>query len=830
METLWKDFRHSLRMMRSKPMFTAIIALSLALGIGANSAIFSVVNAVMLRPLPYREPERLVMVWGQNLKTGRRGRVWPDNFHEWRKNNHAFEEMAAVYALDQQTLTGAATPEQVQLQQVSANFFPMLGVQAALGRLFSEKEDMPQASGKTESPHGDRVVILSYGLWQRRFGGDPGILEKTVHLDGVGHTVIGVLPPGFRFNEEPADVWVPLGLDPAKDYYTAGFGAFLWVAARLKTGVKIEEAREDMKVIMGQLQQKHPVMNSGSGVDLVPFDKQVIGDINRTLGALLGAVGFVLLIACANVANLRLAQAASREKEIAVRASLGASRLRLIRSLLTENLVLATLGGAIGLLLAFLLVKLLVALGPTNIPRLSELDALPLDGRVLGFTLGVSMLAGIISGLVPAWHASKIDLNETLKEGGKGVMSSARGARLSSIFVVAEMALALALLIGAGLMIRSFLRLQATDPGFNARNLLTMRLLLPMNKYPHTLEEKGKKRTAFFEQALKRIETLPGVQSASVVSMLPFNRGLALTSFPMPILFEGAPELDISARPRADVRMVNSDFFRTIGIPMLMGRDFTEREIIEPDARVIIINETMARRFWPNDNPPGPPYQTQPVRPWDEIIGVVGNIKTTDLDGEVPPTAYWPHHSWAFVFGALVARTTVEPTSLAPAITREIHSMDPEAAIGDVRTMEDVLWRSITRPRFNTLLLTALAVVALALAVVGIYGVMSYSVSQRTHEIGIRMALGASSGDVLKLVVKHGMKLTLIAVGVGLLMSFALTRLLSGWLGWLYQVKPTDPVTFIGVSLLLSAVALLACYIPARRATKLDPMETLRRE
>jgi putative ABC transport system permease protein len=482
-----------------------------------------------------------------------------------------------------------------------------------------------------------------------------------------------------------------------------------------------------------------------------------------------------------------------------------------------------------------LLVKLLVALGPANIPRLAELDALPVDGLVLGFTLGVSMLAGIISGLAPAWHASKIDLNGTLKEGGKGAMSGARASSLRGVFIVAEMALALALLVGAGLMIRSFLRLQMTDPGFNPQNLLTMRLLLSTSKYPPPTDEKNRdlfirKRAVFFEEAIKPIEAIPGVQQASFVSMLPLNRGLALTSFPMPVLFDSNREVDIVSRPRVDVRMINSDFFRTMGIPMLKGRDFTEREIIEADARVIIINETMARRFWSNDSPLGRRILLNREEKWDEIIGVVGDIKTTDLDGQVQPTVYWPQHSWGFVFAALVARTTVEPASIAPAVMRKIHEQDPDVAISDIRPMEDVLWRSIARPRFNTLLLTALAVVALALAVVGIYGVMSYAVSQRTHEIGIRMALGANSGDVLKLVVKHGMKLTLIAVGLGLVISYALTRLLSGWLGWLYQVKPTDPVTFIGVSLLLSAVALLACYIPARRATKLDPMVTLRHE
>ncbi|HZF40603.1 MAG TPA: ABC transporter permease, partial [Blastocatellia bacterium] len=667
METLWKDFRYSLRMSRKRPMFTAIIALSLALGIGANSAIFSVINAVMLRPLPYRDPGRLVTVQWQNLKSGVRGdRVSPDVFHEWKKNNHVFEEMAVFVALDQKTLSGEGAPEHVDIHLVSANFFPMLGVRPALGRLFSEKEDMPQAAGKTESPHGDRVVILSHGLWQRRFGGDPGILEKTIHIDGVGHTVIGVMPPGFRFNEAPADVWVPLGLDPAKSYLAAGFGVFCRVQARLKAGVTPEQAREDLKLTIGELQQKFLAIITGYAADVVPLDKQVIGDIDRTLYALLGAVGFVLLIACANVANLRLAQASAREKEVAIRASLGASRGQLIRLLLTENLVLAMLGGALGLLLAFSLVKLLVALGPANIPRLAELDALPLDGKVLGFTLGVSLLAGIISGLAPAWHASKLNLNGMLKEGGKGALSGARGARLRSIFIVAEMALALALLVGAGLMIRSFLRLQMTDPGFNSQNLLTMRLLLITSKYPGSdkVGDYRRKAVEFFQDAIKRTEAIPGVQQASAVSMLPLNRGLAVTSFPMPVLFDSDSGVDIASRPRVDVRLVNSNFFKTMGIPMLKGRDFTEREIIEPEARVIIINETMAKRFWPNENPLGRRIKLNRLEPWDEIIGVVGDIKTTDLDGELQPTVYWPQHSWGFAFGALVTRTTVEPTSL----------------------------------------------------------------------------------------------------------------------------------------------------------------------
>ncbi len=816
MKTLWTDFRHSLRMLRKSPLFTVITAVSLALGIGANSSIFSVINAVMLRPLPYREPERLVMVWEHHFKSGRdQARVAPNNFLEWRKNNRVFEEIAALFTLGQKTLSGAGAPEQVRCHQVSADFFPLLGVQPALGRTFSQKEDLPHIVEKQEAPHGDRVVILSHGLWQRQFGGDTGVLGKTVHLDRQSHSVIGVLRPGFQFMDQPADVWIPLGLDPAKDYL-AVFGRFLLVPARLKAGVTLDQAREEMNIIAGQLRQHQPVFNAGWGVNIVHLDKLVIGDIRLTLLILLGAVGFVLLIACANVANLRLAQAAAREKEIAIRAALGASRPRIIRLLLTENLVLALLGGVLGLLLAFWLVKLLVALGPTNIPRLAEIN---LDGMVLGFTLFVSLLAGIVSGLAPAWHASKLDLNEALKEGGRSAMSGARGNRLRSIFIVAEIALALVLLIGSGLMIRSFLRLQATRPGFDTQNLLTMRLLLPMPAY-----FEHKKRTTFFEQAIQRIGALPGVRSASVVNVLPFS-GQAMTAF---FMIEGRHSPDALDKPRVDIRAVSSNYLRTMGIPLLMGRDFTERDITEADAKVVIINETMARRFWPNENPLGRRIIiNRPETPPDEIIGVVSDVKNSDFETEIMPTVYWPHHSWPSPFGAVLVRTTGDPMSLNAAVTREISSLDPEQAIADVRTMEQVLWSSVARPRFNTLLLTVLAAVALVVAAMGIYGVISYTVTQRTHEFGIRIALGAQTRDVLKLVVKHGMMLTLIGVGVGLAASYALTRVLSGLL---YGVKPTDPATFIGITILLFAVALLACFVPARRATKLDPVETLRSE
>jgi putative ABC transport system permease protein len=816
MKTLWKDFRYGLRMLRRNYGLNAIAALSLALGIGANSAIFSVVNAVQLRPLPYRDPDKLVMVFEHNLKSGRdQVRVAPNNFLDWQKNNRVFEDIAAIFTLDQRTLSGTGEPEQVECHKVSANFFPLLGVKAALGRTFARQEDAPHKVGEEEPPHGDRVVILSYGLWQRRFGGDPAILGKTVNLDRVGHTVIGILPAGFRFMDQAADVWIPLGLDPAKNY-RAKAGRFLWVPARLKPGVTVEQARAEMKIIGEQLEQQFPAFNSGWSANVVPMDKQVIGDIGRTLLVLLGAVGFVLLIACANVANLRLAQGAAREKEMAIRASLGAGRLRLIRLLLTENILLTVLGGALGLLLASYLVKLLVALGPSNIPRLSEID---LDSRVVVFTLCISLLAGIVSGLAPALQTSKMDLNEALKEGGRSAMSGMSSNYLRSLFVVAEFALALVLLIGAGLMIRSFLHLQAVDPGFIPQNLLTMRVQLPSPAY-----FEKKKRTAFFEQAIQRIGLLPGVQSASAISDIPFSGPSFYTFF----MIEGLHSPADMNKQSAHIRPINSNFFRTMGIPLRMGREFTERDITEDDANVVIINETMARRHFPNENPLGRRIRiNRPEERSDEIIGVVADIKISDIESEVMPTVYWPHHRWPFAFAAVLVRTTVDPVSLNAAVTREIHSLDPELSIADIRTMEQVLWSSVARPRFYMLLLTIFASVALLLAMMGIYGVMSYAVMQRRHEIGVRLALGAQTRDVLKLVIWHGMAMILIGVVIGLFASFVLTRFLSGLL---YGVKSTDPATFVGVTLLLSAVALLACFIPAMRATRVDPMVTLKHE
>ena len=817
METFWKDFRYNLRTLRRNPGLTILSLVSLALGIGATSAIFSVVNAVLLRPLAYPESERLVMVWENHFKSGRdRNRVAPNNYLDWKENNRVFEEIAAILALDEKNLSGAGDPIQVKCHRVTANFFPLLGARAVLGRAFLPQDDIPNSNlQKEEPPEGQRVVILSYGIWQQRFGGDPGVIERTVQIDRQSYTVIGVMPPDFQFLNQPADLWIPIGLDPAKDY-RAIFGRFLWVLARLRPGVTLQQAQEEMNSISSQTQAQNPIFNAGWGVNLVPLEKQAVGEIRQTLLVLFGAVGFVLLIACANVANMRLAQATGRLKELALRAALGASRLRIIRQLLIENLTQAVIGGFFGLALAFWLTKLLVALAPANIPRLTEIN---LDFRVLSFTLLVSLLAGTISGLAPAWQASMLDLNQTIKEAGRGATAGGSGKRLRELFVVLEFALAIVLLIGAGLMIKSFIRLQKVDPEINPERLLTLQILLPQPAY---LE--FKKRISFFEQAIRGIETIPGVKSASAVSNLPFG-GPRLTAF---FMIEGRHLPNAIDKPRADIRAVSHNYLRTMGIPLLRGRDFTEREITGDDAKVVIISETMAQQFWPNENPLGRKIRiNRPENAPDEIIGVAANVKNLDLESSDFPTVYWPHQRWPFPSGSIVVRTTIDPLNLSAAVISQIRSLDPNQSVAAVRTLDQVLYASMARQRFNTFLLTTFAIFALLLATLGIYGVMSYVVTQRTHEIGIRIALGAQRSDVLNLVIRQGMGLTLSGVGIGLLAAFALTRFMKSLL---LNVETTDPATYLIIALLLASVALLACCLPARRASRSDPMEILRHE
>jgi predicted permease len=809
METLLQDLRYGFRMLAKKPGFTAVAVLALALGIGANTAIFSVVNTVLLKPLPFKDPDRLVMVWEENAKLGfPKDTPAPANFIDWRDQNQTFEGMVAI-ASATFNLTGVGEPQKIEGQRVSANFFSLLGVEPALGRAFISEEDRPE---------GNPVVIMSNGLWKRRFGSDPNIIGQSLTLNGQPCEVIGVLPAsfqlsGFQFSGRDHELWVPMAFS-SREAGSRG-SHYLSVIGRLKPGVSIQQAQADMTAIAARLEQQYPATNTSVGASVFSLREEIVSDIRPALLILLGAVGFVLLIACANVANLLLARAAARQKEIALRTALGAGRARLIRQFLTESVALAALGGAGGLLLGVLGIKLLATLVPPNLEQAKEIN---LDAKVLGFTLLVSLLTGVIFGLAPALQASKVNLNESLKEGGKGSPGGVRSG-VRNLLVVSEVALALVLLVGAGLLINSFARLSKVDMGFTPDHLLTMRVVLPQSKYPDQA-----KRTAFYDQLLQRVEALPGVQSAAVISWLP----LTFEGDSNGISIEGRPEPSPDQQPIVVTRVISPGYFRTMGIALLGGRLFTEYDR-QGSSRVIIINQSMAERYWPGEDPIGKRIKMGSFdtdSPWLSVAGVVKDVRQFQINAEAKPQIYLPYAQ----YGAsrprdLVIRTAGDPLGLAAAVRGEVWAVDKDQPVSNIQTMEQILSDSLTRERFNMLLLAIFAGVALALAAVGIYGVMSYSVTQRTHEIGVRMALGADSGHVLRLVVGQGLKLVSAGVAIGLAFAFALTRLMESLL---FGVSATDPVTFVLISVTLVAVAALASYIPARRATKVDPMVALR--
>jgi putative ABC transport system permease protein len=812
MEKLFQDLRYGARMLWKSPGFTLIAVVALALGIGANSAIFSVVNATLLRQLPYRQAERLVVVWENNLRRSKQHNVvGPVNFADWQEQSKSFEGMTAFYDAGF-NLTGTDQPEEIPAQVATGNLFTLLGAQAALGRTFTDAD---------AEPGHDDVVVLSYGLWQRRFGGARDVVGKTMGLNGHDVTIIGVMPADFKWfiqenslSGKPAEFWTPTKL--SEKQRTIPSGRYMSVVARLKPGVSIEQAQAEMNGIANRLEQQRAEFNTGWGVKVVPLHEQLVGEIRTSMLVLLGAVGFVLLIACANVANLTLARAAARQKEIAIRMALGAWRWRVVRQLLTESVLLALVGGVFGLLLALWGVDTLVAFSPRN---LIATEKVGLNLPMLGFTFIVSLLSGIIFGLIPAFDASRLKLNDKLKETGKSNTGSARSHRVRDFFVVAEIALAVVLLVGAGLMIKSFMRLQAVDPGFDPSNLLTMSVSLPRAKYKEDNQD-----IAFFKEALERIGALPGVRSVGMVSALPFASLGSATGFTI----EGQPPPSVGDKPTTDVRETDENYFRTMNIPVISGRAFSQQEVLE-DRKVAIINEALARKYFPNENPIGKRVivNMKATPEPTEIIGVVGDAKYKQLEAETRPMVYWPYAELVNSGMTIVVRTTNEPLSLAAAAQREIQMIDKDQPVSDVKPMQAWLDESTSRTRFGTLLLAIFAGIALILAAVGIYGVMSYSVNQRTQEIGIRMALGAQASDVLKMVVGHGMMLTLIGVGCGLVGAFALTRVMASLL---YGITATDPVTFVGVSVLLTAIALIACLIPARRATKVDPMVALRYE
>lgn len=817
METFFQDIRYGLRLLIKRPGFTAVAVIALALGIGANSAIFSVVNGVVLRALPYKDPDRLAIVWSKiPLLQGRVGTgefpVTAGEFIDWRDQNQVFEQIAAFHS-QPFNITGAGEPEFLGGVRGSASLFSLLGVEPKLGRTFAPEDDQPGA---------ERVVIISHGLWERRFGSDPNIIGQKLSLNDEPYTVVGVLPAGFQFprkGELPApyqfprqaDFYTPLAWSPAQ---AANRGRnFLVVVARLKPRATFEQAGAEMNAIAERLQEQYPYLNKEALV--VPLHKQVVGKVRTALLVLLGAVGFVLLIACANVANLLLARAASRQKEIAIRTALGASRVRVIRQLLTESVLLSLVGGTLGLLLALWGIDLLLTISPSNLPRV---DTIGIDERVFAFTLAVSLLTGIGFGLVPAIKVSKPDLNDALKEGGRSSSVGFRHSRFRGLLVVSEVALSLVLLIGAGLMIRSFVTLLNVDTGLTVQNVLTLDIGLPKSKYT------GPQQIAFFQQVLSRMQSLPGVQAVGGVYPLPLSGAEEFMGFSI----EGRgsnPGESVSAGPR----WVNGDYFKVMGIALLRGRELTERDNADA-ARVLVINEAMAKAFWPDEDPIGKRVafdRTNGTPNWREIVGIAKDVKHVSLDGTATPEMYLPFGQFPIFFQTIVLRTAGDPLSLVAAARSEVLAVNKDQPISNVHTMEELLSNSIAQRRFNMLLLSIFAIVALLLSAVGIYGVMSYSVAQRTHELGLRMALGAQSSHIVALVVRQGMTLALTGVVVGLAAAFVLTRIMASLL---YGVSATDTLTFGLIALLLSSVAFFACYIPAHRATKVDPMVALRYE
>jgi putative ABC transport system permease protein len=798
-----QDVRYGARILFKNPSFTFIAVLALALGIGANTAIFTVVNAVLLRPLPYNDPARLMTVWEDASKIGfPHNTPSPANFIDWRDQNQLFEGMAALH---RQTfnLTGDGEPERIDGRRVSTNLFALLGVDPQLGRVFLAEEDQPGSN---------RVVILSNRLWHRRFAADKLIVGKTLSLNGEPYTVVGVMPQRFEFPTREDELWVPIAFDSEEAGRRGSH--YLEVIGRTRPGVELEQAQAEMNSIGARLQQQYPNTNSNIGVTVIPLHEDLVGDIKPALLMLLGAVGFVLLVACANVANLLLARAAVRQKEIAVRMALGASRWRLVRQFLTESVLLGALGGIFGLGLSFVALIVLKSFIPENI---SQASTIAIDARVLGFTLLVSILTGLIFGLAPA--AQRSDLNDVLKDGGREGVAGSRGNRMRGLLVIGEVAVSLLLLIGAGLLINSFMRLRNLDPGFQSDHVLTMGIVLPQSKYPDR-----SKRAIFYSEVLRRVESLPGVKSAGVVNWIP----LVFQGDSIGISIEGQPDPVLSQRPNAATRVINPNYFSSMGMRLLKGRNVDDRDKSTSPA-VAVISESMAKRFWPNQDPIGKRFTPgDPTRAdqWIQVIGVVNDIRQFELTAEPKPQMYLTYEQIGFFAPRyLVVKTDVEPTSLASAVRNAVWEVDKDQPVSNIATMEEVLSDSIARQRFSMLLLAIFAGVALVLAAVGIYGVMSYSVAQRTHEIGIRMALGAQTGAVLKLAVGYGLKLVLVGVVIGLIAAFLLTRVMSTLL---FGITPTDPMTFTLISAILILVALIASYIPARRATKVDPVIALR--
>jgi len=817
METLLKDIRYGIRGLVKRPGFTVIALITLALGIGANTAIFSVINAVLLRPLQFKDPEQLAIIWEDAAFAGfPQNTPAPANYFDWKNQNQSFADMAAC-AEASFNITGGGEPERVMAFSVTSNFFPLFGVQPLIGRGFLPEEDRPGSN---------RVVVLSHSLWQSRYGGDPQILNREILLNGEKHTVVGVMPASFQFLEREVRMWVPIAFT-SEDITNRG-GHYLKVIARLKPGVTVTQAQADMNAVMARIVKDYPneTFDGKLGAIVMPLREQLVGETRSSLVVLLVAVAFVLLIACANVAGLLLARAVSRRREIALRVALGASRLRVVRQLLTESLLLAAVAGVLGSLLAYWSFAFLQGLVP---PEMALLTSLNLDTRILAFTLLISIVTGVIFGLVPALQSANIDLNDALKQTSTRATST---GRLRNALIVSEVALSLVLLVGAGLLIQTLFQLFRQYSMLEPEKVLTLRTVLPRESWG---DREGKysspqQRNNFYEQVLQRVDHMPGVVSAGYSTSVPLLwKGGTSGFYP-----EGVKDPIPGMAYDANHRQVTPDYLKTMNIPLRQGRYFTKGDN-EHALPVAIINETMARQYWPGQNALGRRFKIgdpdDPERPWTTIVGIVADVRQMGIDEPVKAEMYLPnrqitHNPW-FIPRDLAIRTNGDPMQLVGAVRQAIREVDPDQPVSNVATMAEVLGDEAAQRRMGMIMLVAFASLALVLASIGIYGVLAYFVTQHTNEIGVRLALGATPRNILFLVLKKGMGLTLIGVAIGVAASFAFTRWMSSML---FGVKASDPLTFVAVPLLLGLVALLACAIPARRATKVDPMVALRYE